>query len=234
VRLLCIPFAGGTSALFSDWHRGLPPFVEVCALELPGRRRRASEPLVQNMDTLMAEAVAALEPYLDVPTAIFGHCTGALIGFELARELARRGADVARLMACCARAPQLPDAGPPVHELSDAEILAQLEDGGGVAEEVLGHPELIGLVLPALRADCQLVERHAYQPGPPLRAPISAFGGLQDRSVPPEMVDGWRHQTSGAFSLRMIEGNHYLLGTAQAVLVAAIADDLAGYDSSAA
>ena len=126
----------------------------------------------------------------------------------------------------------LPDPDPPVHELSDAEIIGQLELGGGVANELLDRPDLVGLLLPALRADCALVERHAYQPGAPLPAPISAFGGLHDRSVPPELVDGWRHQTAGAFTLRMIEGNHYLLGTAQAVLTTAIADDLASYDSS--
>ena len=121
---------------------------------------------VRDLPNLLSAMVVAVAPLLDRPTAIFGNCTGSLIAFELARALEGGGASLAGLFVSCCRAPQLPDPDPPIHQLSDREIVAELDRLGGTPREVIEHPELLTLLLPTLRADFELAERYVYTPGP--------------------------------------------------------------------
>src|SRR5450631_3469513 len=89
LRLFCFPYAGGGASLFHAWSEHLPPEIEVCPIQLPGREARLSEQAFSQVDTLLAALVPILLPYLDKPYAFFGHSMGALISFELARMLQR-------------------------------------------------------------------------------------------------------------------------------------------------
>jgi medium-chain acyl-[acyl-carrier-protein] hydrolase len=93
---------------------------------------------------------------------------------------------------------------------------------------VLEHPELMSLVIPLLRADFSVVGAYRYYEEPPLGCPITAFGGLQDREVSREQMEGWGAQTSARFSLRMLPGDHFFLNTdaAQSQLLRVIAQEL--------
>ena len=69
-----------------------------------------------------------IECYLDKKIAFFGHSMGALLSFELCRQLRRtRGIEPDYLFVSGHRAPHLKD-GPPVHNLPDAEFLAKVRD----------------------------------------------------------------------------------------------------------
>src|SRR5438105_324520 len=87
VRLLCLPYAGGGAALFRTWADALPPTIEICPVQLPGRETRFREPAISRWDPLLGQLAEALAPYLDRPFAFFGHSMGALLAFELAHRL---------------------------------------------------------------------------------------------------------------------------------------------------
>jgi medium-chain acyl-[acyl-carrier-protein] hydrolase len=92
---------------------------------------------------------------------------------------------------------------------------------------VFDNPELRSLVLPTLRADFAVCETYVHEPTEPLSISISAFGGTADDEVSREQVEGWREQTSSAFSLRMFHGHHFFfLGGARTTFLAALAQDL--------
>src|SRR5262245_16106210 len=78
-RLFCFPYAGGGSSLFRTWSAGLPPQVEVCAVQLPGRENRFGEPRYTCLMPLVEVLGEVIRPYLTVPFAFFGHSLGALI-----------------------------------------------------------------------------------------------------------------------------------------------------------
>jgi medium-chain acyl-[acyl-carrier-protein] hydrolase len=111
------------------------------------------EPFIQ-MLALVQAAAEALLPYLDKPFAFFGHSMGALVGFELARQL-RRQCDLqpVHLFVSGCFAPDIPDPNP-IHNLPEAELLAELRRLNGVPQEALENTELMRLLLPTLRADC--------------------------------------------------------------------------------
>lgn len=229
-RLFCLPYAGGGSSLFRSWPAHLPPTIEICAVELPGRGGRLQEPPFTQLAHLLEAMVPALLPYLDKPFALFGHSMGALISFELARHL-RRAYDLRPicLFVSGCRAPQMTAAHPPLHVLPEAKFMAELRRLDGTPEPVLQHGELMQLLLPLLRADFTLYETYTYDDEAPFECPISAFGGAQDPLVSRHSLAAWRDQTQGAFKLRILPGDHFFLNSACACLLQAITADLTPY-----
>jgi medium-chain acyl-[acyl-carrier-protein] hydrolase len=207
VRLFCFPYAGGGAYIFRGWSKGLPPTVEVCSIQLPGRQNRLKEPPLTRLSTLVERVAQAMRVYLDKPFAFFGHSMGALVGFELARYLRREDSiEPVRLFVSGHAAPQLPAARPPIHNLPTPQFKEKLRDLNGTPEDFFEHPELMQLALPILRADFQMIETYAYTAEAPLSCPIAAFGGLKDYEVSREHLEAWREQTTAGFTLRMFDG----------------------------
>jgi len=94
----------------------------------------------------------------------------------------------------------------------------------GTPSELLDHEELMGIMLPLLRADFAVYETYVYSTEPPLNCPISAFGGLRDHRVNDSDLEAWRAQTNVSFSLQMFPGDHFFLR--QPLLLQALSQEL--------
>ena len=230
LRLFCFPYAGGGPPIFRAWPEGLPAGVEVWAARFPGRGARLKEVPFTRIGPLVEALAAALEPYLNRPFAFFGHSLGALVGFELARELRRRDRPLpAHLFVSGCGAPHIPYPHPPIHALPDPAFLEELRRLEGTPAEVLAHRELMQLLLPALRADFALRETYTCAPEPPLDLPITAFGGMEDERVNGERLEAWREQTTKAFTLHMLPGDHFFLNTARSLILQMLGRELGPY-----
>ena len=88
----------------------LPADVEACPVQLPGRGSRFREAPFRKVADLVPALAEGLLPLLDLPFALFGHSMGAVVAFELARELRRRRGREPVLLGVSGRhAPQRPD-----------------------------------------------------------------------------------------------------------------------------
>ncbi len=227
VRLFCLPYAGGTALIYRKWPEILPPTIDVCALQPPGRGNRIIEPAFNRIEDLVKALVEVMRPYLDKPFALFGHSMGALISFELARCLRREvNLTPQQLFFSGHRAPQLPDPDPPTYNLPEKEFLAELRRLNGTPPEALENSELMQLMIPLLRADFALCQTYIYTIDAPFSCPISVFGGLQDIDVSRANLEAWRTQTTSNFSLHMFPGDHFYLHQAQPTLLQLIAQQL--------
>jgi len=158
---------------------------------------------------LLVEAILqSLTDWTDRPFALFGHSTGALVAFELARRSNGR-AVFQRTFRIGMRRSASPT-GPPAPDprSADGEFLDQLRALGGMPDALLANSELRSLVLPILRADFKLTETYRYAAGVPLRCPVTAFTGRRDRFVGPQSAEAWRGQTRGAFALYTLPSDH--------------------------
>ena len=226
VRLLCLPYAGGSEAVFRDWREGLPESIEVCAVQLPGRGARVKEPPFSDPRLLVEAAAEGLISEMDKPFAIFGHSMGAAIAFELARQFRREyGIQPVHLFISARCSPQSL-IGQTMPRLTDADFEAVLERGEATPKEVLEDPELMELLLPVLRADFAVGQPEILKPEPPLDGPITVFGGLSDLTTKRECLEGWREHTSGRFLVRMLPGGHFFLRDARPLILKAIAAEL--------
>jgi medium-chain acyl-[acyl-carrier-protein] hydrolase len=227
LRLLCFPYAGGSASIYRDWAGELHGEIEVCAIQLPGRENRLGEGLMRNFRGLISALMQVIPHYLDTPTAFFGHSLGAIISFELARRLEKEtGWSPIYLFISGHPAPHIAVPNSQTYLLPDDEFLDAIRELNGTPEKVLEHPEMKQIYLPILRADLCLSETYFYLPSEPLSCPISAFGGLEDKTIKRKSLDAWRKHTQAKFQLRMLSGDHFFLRNSQHALLKAIADDL--------
>jgi medium-chain acyl-[acyl-carrier-protein] hydrolase len=152
---------------------------------------------------------------------------GALTSFELARLLRREGRrQPLHLFVSGSAAPQIKDAHPVTFDLPEPEFLDVLRRLNGTPREVLENDELLQLMLPTLRADFELLQVYEYADEPPFRFPITAFGGLQDKEVSREDLEGWRVQSAATFILRNFPGDHFFLHSERSRLLWAMSQEL--------
>lgn len=215
LRLFCFPHAGSGAAVFHGWPKALPERVDVRAIHLPGRETRLREPSFTQTEASAEAITDALEERLDLPFTFFGHSMGALLSFEVARALRRRGLpEPLYLFVSGHRAPQVPRPRPPVFHLPEEEFLEALRDLYDPPEAALKIPELRALLLPTLRADITLCETYEYSPEAPLDCPIFAFGGREDQETPVEALKSWGLQTQREFEMKRFAGGHFYLAAA--------------------
>lgn len=225
-RLFCIPYAGGTSAIFQQWPEAFPQEIELWAVNLPGRGRRIMESAFVTVAPLIEEMTDALVPFLNEPFDFFGHSMGGLIGFETVRRLRKLGLRLPeRLFVGGCFAPHIPDPHP-IHQLPEDEFLEELRRLNGMPAEVLQNQELLKLVLPSLRADFTLTETYVASDEAPLPCPISAFGGWRDPLTSRESLEAWRSHTAAQFSLRMLPGDHFFLNSQRQLLLNMISAEI--------
>jgi surfactin synthase thioesterase subunit len=227
LRLLCFPYAGAGASIFWGWASALPAGIEICPVQIPGREGRWSEPPFTQLSSLVESLADVLQPLLTVPFAFFGHSMGALISFELTRQLRRSsGISPVHLFLSAARAPHIPDPDSPIYQLPEVEFVEALSDLNGIPEEVRQNAELMRLMLPTLRADFRLCQTYEYYHEQPLSCPISAYGGQQDRKAAYADLAAWGIHTRSTFTCRIFPGNHFFLFNARKALLQTLSEEL--------
>ncbi len=226
LRLFCIPYAGGGASMFRPWLDGLPADIEVCGIQLPGREARLGELACTRITPLIQALADAILPYLDRPFAFYGHSMGALVCFELARQLRRISHRVPLCLYLAAyRAPQLPNPNIKIYHLP-AEVFKVVLRADGIPETILQNKELMQAMLPTLRADFEICDTYEYREKTPLSCPFVIFGGQEDVRVRLADLEAWSVHSSATCSLFMLPGSHFFLHSAQDQLLAAISQDL--------
>jgi len=211
-RLFCLPFAGAGASQFFPWKSLLPPFVELCTLQLPGREGRFREPAFVRADEAAEHVAREMLAWIDRPYALFGHSMGALLTFEVARSLRRRGCRLPFVLLLSGYpAPHLPRDQAPVSGLPKEQLIERLREMQGTPEVVLRDPELMNFLLPALRADFAICETYTFREEPPLPIPMVVFGGAEDNEAPPPRLEPWRLHTSAGFRQETLPGGHFFL-----------------------
>lgn len=227
LRLFCFSYAGGGASTYLRWRPHFPKYVDICAVQPPGREDRISETPINDIPTLVKAIADAITPFVRIPFAFFGHCNGALIAFELARELRRRQNVLPKHMFVSSfRSPELTNSNRVLHSLPRSEFVTHLKTYGGMPEEILGNDNIVTSLMPTLRADFQLHENYEYIEEEKLDCPITIFGGLQDKIVTRKELSGWRNKTSTSSIVKLFPGGHFFLDTHRKYLLKVINNEL--------
>lgn len=211
-RLYCLPFAGGNIYAYRKLAAYFAPSIIFTPLELPGRGQRMREPLLTDLDAMLADLLQQLAPDDLVPYALYGHSMGALLGYLLAQTLQRRHFPLPKhLFVSGHQSPAIPMCTKPLHALPDGVFLEKLKAFGGIPDEIVRESEFLALFLPIFRADFQAFE--AYRPAtdmPQLTIPITVLFGTDDQ-FPYEDALHWQHLTTGPTTFHTFSGNHFFI-----------------------
>ena len=218
VRVFAFPFAGSSASIYHPWKDLISTDIELLAYTPPGRGGRFSEPNVNRMEDLLDDAWTHFAPYLDKPYIIFGHSLGALLGFEFLQKSLKTGFSAPLQFITSARkAPHLPSIDNWT-ALSDAEFVAKLDELGGLHPDIAANPDLLSLLMPALRADISIVE--VYQPSSQtaIDTKTTVYGGIHDTRVPESGLAEWQSYFSPEINLQMLDAGHFYLSKHAKVL----------------
>jgi surfactin synthase thioesterase subunit len=228
VQLVCFPHAGGSASFFFPVAKALAPAIDVAAVQYPGRQDRRNEPNIDNIAGLVDAVLPAIRPLADRPLAFFGHSMGAVLAYEVALRLEKDGAPpLTRMYASGRRAPSR-HREESVHTRGDDGIVAELRKLSGTNADLLGDPETLEMILPAVKADYTAVETYRYTPGDTLSCPIIAVIGDSDPRVTADEAKAWADHTTGTFDLRIFPGGHFYLVDQAPQVIKLISDDLTG------
>ena len=201
VRLICLPFAGGSRYSYRALVEELPDFIESLVIELPGRGRRVRQPLLTNVDAMVADILRCLAELQRCSYALFGHSMGALLAHLVVSKLVRASEPLPRhLFLSGMEAPSVPPKKL-VGTLPDAEFLEHLEDLGALPPELKQDHELLEMFLPILRADILAVESYEHRPSKPHEVRTTVVYGADDHMTR-EDVTSWQAITTVPLDVR--------------------------------
>jgi surfactin synthase thioesterase subunit len=223
-RLFCLPFAGGTPGIYRAWSRLVPADVDVAAVQLPGRTPGCGEPLLATIEEIIAVLLAELQAASALPYALFGHSMGALVAFELTVALENAGGRPPDCLFVSGRkAPDELHAGSFLHDLPDDEFVDAIDRNfGAVPDAIRREPELLALLLPALRADVRTFETYAPLSNAKVRCPVHVYGGADDTRPRPHHLPGWQRVAERAITIDLFPGGHFFLSDEAPALTADI------------
>ncbi|WP_431044262.1 thioesterase II family protein [Streptomyces sp. P1-3] len=226
LRLVCLPHAGGSAPFYFPMSQALSPAIDVLSVQYPGRQDRRMDPRIENIPEYADAIAAEIKPWLDLPTAFFGHSMGAVIAFEVIRRLEQDPAfSAVTLFASGRRAPsRYRDEN--VHTRDDDGIVAEMKLLSGTDAQILGNEEILRMVLPAIRGDYTAIETYRSEPGATVRAPITVLTGDADPRTSLEEAEAWRAHTTGAFDLQVFPGGHFFLASHQEKILKIVADGM--------
>jgi surfactin synthase thioesterase subunit len=204
-----VPHAGGGVAAVRDLCRLVGPFAASAAVRLPAREARLDEPPLHDVLQIAQLGAEAIADHADGrPITLYGHCSGAIIAFEVARRLQPRN-----LRALFISGHGAPDRIPVTNVWSwptRAFIQRVAQDGflpGFIAED----EELLELILPALRADYEAVETYRPQDGARIDVEITGILGEGETGVSRDDLAAWSRFTSAGLRMHFMPGGHNLL-----------------------
>lgn len=207
-QLFFLHFAGGNCYSFNFLAPLLKEF-ELVPLELPGRGKRMSEPLLKDFELAARDIFDQINKrrhssdYL-----IFGHSMGAYLALRVANLL-----KIAAPLPLCVIVSG--NAGPGVHDKTKRHLLGKeeftdmLRTLGGVSEEVLANKELLEFFDPILRADFEIAEENEIEKEPPLSIPLCAIMGTEEEKV--GQITNWNRYTLSHFTCEVLEGGHFFI-----------------------
>lgn len=220
IRLLLFPHAGSGAIIYRDWADLLPNDIGAQAVTLPGRQERRAETAYTEWEPLVEGLYEAVLATCDNrPFAFFGHCLGAQLSYELAVRMHRDGVTGPLLVGMSGWAPE--GFFNPTKEhigMPQEELVNWIRRLGSFPAEIYDNPEMLAMVIPALRADlsvaAQRVDRGALLP-----CPMISYGGRNDPLQEEEgAFKSWVPRSPQYLGHREYPGGHFFIDShAQAI-----------------
>ena len=221
--MLILHHAGGSAIAYRELEKSLGGKFRTRTLDLPGRGATVGHKPCRSVEEAVGFCLDALDAQGAVPDAVFGHSMGAVIAFELAAELERRGTPVTWLGLSAARPPRFPHPERTRRDLwDDARLVDFMRDLGGTPEELLQDPDIVEYLLEVIRPDLELVDTYVCGAETPLDVHAEIFHGRADPIVSGVDISHWEEYFLPAVNGRVWPGGHFYLFGSEGELATAI------------
>lgn len=212
MKLFTVPFAGGSANYYSRWKRMVNRNIDIVPIELAGRGNRVTDPLYVNINEAVFDVFEQIKnEIISFPYSLFGHSMGALISFELAHFIYKKGLPIEHLFISGMCAPELKDNKKAIHLLDKDDFIKEIIEMGGTNKEVFESSELTDYFIPIIRNDLSIVHNYKYESERiPLSCGFSIFTGKGDEYTT-EQTSGWNKYTTGSCKFYKFGGGHFFI-----------------------
>jgi surfactin synthase thioesterase subunit len=213
-RLFAFPHAGGAAVAYSGWLAVVPGDVELKLVQLPGRHDRRSEPAFTEFEPLLDALFEAFVAESDGrPYGLFGHSLGGVLAYRLTVALEAASEEGPVLLGVSGVAPGRPSRMATEMlasvALPDDQFAAKATELGMLPPQIRASPEMMGFVLPVLRADLSVVADMATVGDTKVSCPIAAYQGSDDPLLLPSAMASWSDRTPTFLGVSEFPGGHF-------------------------
>ncbi|AIU89020.1 MULTISPECIES: thioesterase II family protein [Pectobacterium] len=213
MRLYAIHHAGGSHMLYRPWASLLPEWIELIALEIPGRGLSFGAPFCQTMEDAIELLLSEIQT--DTPFALFGHSMGALIAYELTLRLQRQHTPPAWLGLSAFLPPHVKNqTALSRYSWGNNQLMDYLFTLGGIAnlDEFTAEPAVMNMLLDILRSDFSLIDNWRMS-DELITENIQAhcFSSREDPVAGHQLMSDWQKYISSSFSHTVFSGGHFYL-----------------------
>ncbi|MBE0457049.1 thioesterase II family protein [Pseudoalteromonas prydzensis] len=229
IKLLCLPCAGASAAMYLRWCRFLPTWIELIPIELAGRGPRLGERAVTRYEQQIA---AIINEYSDEMTgnfAFFGHSMGALLANGVTQALQNSEASLPQvlLLSACPAPESFVTRNFP-EPANRSALIASLHEQGGTPVALFSNPQLLEMTLAILASDYQVLRSFHYQSQPSLTMPLHLLFGQHD-DVSNAQLSDWQKHSQHKCHYHGFAGGHFFIQSEQAKVLALITELLSRY-----
>ena len=213
INLFCLPFAGGNKYSYRELAEKAPSFLNLITLEYPGRGGRMREPLPVNIDELANDLYnQVIQHPAHGYYAIYGHSLGGLMAYLLTLQLQKNGNKLpAHIFITGTPGPSaISRTEKKRHLLDQKEFIAEIQELGGMPDEILNNEELLYFFEPILRSDFKISESYIHEDNAPLNIPITVITGTEE-DMKPEDIQLWQNETLQAVDFKRMPGKHFFI-----------------------
>jgi medium-chain acyl-[acyl-carrier-protein] hydrolase len=230
MRLFIFPYAGCRASMFKEFENSLSPYIEICAMQLPGREERFLEKPFDNIDALLEEWKEHHHSYMDMPFAFYGHSMGALLCYEVAYYMEiRKKALPLHVFISGSYPPHHLKYPEDINKLPDDALIEELKKINGIPLDLLDNIDLVKLFLPIIRADLSIAISYTYKRNYIFSFPLTVFCGESDPIVNHLELQKWKPYTNKECKIFTYPGDHFFIFSPDKAFLKVINDQLLQY-----
>ena len=212
VKLICIPHAGSSAMFYSGWQKYFGDKIQVLPLQYPGRENRQNEEMYDSIVDMANDFVEQCPEVFEDKFAIFGHCTGSIVGYEILRILKEKYHKSPVVFIASSNSAPIHPVIESTKNATDEEFVKGLAEYGFIDPKLFESEDFSSYYLPIIRHDFDMQENYVCKNPVPIDAPLYIFSGKEDASLKDyEKILDWRKFTTGYFENKIYEGGHFYM-----------------------
>lgn len=232
-KLICLPFAGGSSLIFSDWKNAFASHVKVIPVELNGRGQLSNESFYKSAKDAAEDILQRYDQDLkeDIPFCFFGQSVGGLIVFEIIQILHKEKRDLPfHIFFSGIFPPHIKKIQNKLHQLSDDIFIKQMKQWSVLPKLLADDEELLKTWIPILKSDYQLLENFHFKPlAFDLPVDITILKGKDDNWYSREEYQEWSRYSDRKIQFYEIDGGHHFINQQKKEVLSIINSTISAY-----
>lgn len=213
MKLICVPYAGGTTEIFSDFTSHFSEAVQVIALDYAGHGKRRKEPYYEHFNDMVCDMASEINKITEngESIALFGYSMGSVVVYEiLAQKLLHAKAKY--VMLASHEAPSEEWDSKKFSEESEEDFFLEIQKMGGfvgVDTSILQNRFFRRLHFDPLYADYLLIGD--YKMSSAVKLPVEATFYYSKNDMTKEQAEVWRDFFEGELEIIEIGKNHFFI-----------------------